>query len=287
MESLVRCFVQFIHPGAEHGISQGVKPWNTGEHRRKFLQVQGSYLDGNDSPLQTAKLSLWGEWEPESEGEPIDRPLRNGPHWVHRPYYVRPASYTGNLQNTDPFIFGDQFLYTLCRQTKSINGHKRPTVFRDLAPGSLILFGSLKSGDFVLDTLFVVSEGVLHDSSSWPNVLAGIVSESYVDVTLRPTYQTERPHPLRLYKGATFADPFQGMFSFVPCMPVASGPKGFPRPAIRLPDVITSSLPIGAKVTRNLSVESVKKMWSRVEKQVLEQGLALGIRFELPPRRAK
>ena len=113
--------------------------------------------------METGVVVFWGEWEPESEGEPIASTGPDGPRWIHRPYYVRPTSYPGDLQNTDPFVFGDRFLYTLCRQTKPISGHARPTFLRDLAPGSLILFGSLKGGDFVLDTALVVAEGVLFD----------------------------------------------------------------------------------------------------------------------------
>ena len=111
------CFVQFIHPGAEHGIQGRVKPWNTGEHRRKFLRLRGSYVEARDAAPKTEELVFWGEWEAESAGEPITNPVPGGPHWIHQPFYVRPASYPGKLQNTDPFVFGDRFLYTLCRQT--------------------------------------------------------------------------------------------------------------------------------------------------------------------------
>src|SRR5450759_1044192 len=119
MPDLERCFVQFIHPGSEHGLHGGLKPWNTGEHRRKFLQERGSYLKTPDAAAQTGELVFWGEWEPESEGKKIVSPLPDGPCWVHRPYYVRPESYrgdgsclrSGGLQNTDPFVFGDRFLY--------------------------------------------------------------------------------------------------------------------------------------------------------------------------------
>ena len=182
---------------------RGLKAWNTGEHRRKFLQARGSYIEAQDTAPETSELVFWGEWEPESEGNPIASPVPDGPRWVHRPYYVRPASYPGDLQNTDPFVFGDRFLYTLCRQTKPIRGHSRPTV------------------------------------------------------------------------------------SFAPCLPAALAPEGFARPAIRLDEVITPGLMMGAKATRNLSVERIKELWDAVAAQVLEQDLALGVRFDLPPRRGE
>jgi len=54
-----------------------------------------------------------------SEGGAIGRV--RAPVW---PYYVKPRTYwpgegSDPLQNTDPFVFGDRFLYTLCRQWRS------------------------------------------------------------------------------------------------------------------------------------------------------------------------
>jgi hypothetical protein len=287
MADLKPCFVQFIHPGSEHGIHGSRKPWNTGEHRRKFLRARGSYMKTPDAAPERGELVFWGEWEPESEDEGIVSPLPDGPRWVHRPYYVRPASYPGDLQNTDPFVFGDCFLYTVCHQIKRIRGHFRPTFLRDLAPGSLILFGSLKAGEFVLDTALVVAEGVLHNFGTWSTVLAARISPTYAVVTMLPSYQTRWPHELRLYSGATVDEPFRGLFSFAPCLPEELAPKGFARPAIRLNGVINPRLMMGAKATRGLSVERIKELWDAVTAQVLNQGLALGVRFDLPPRRSE
>ena len=289
MANLERCFVQFIHPGREHGIdAPGRKSWNVSEHRRKFLLSRGVYVEELGVPPVREELVFWGEWEPESEVEPIAPSLVSGPRWLHLPYYVRPPAYPcerGELQNTDPFVFGDRFLFTLCRQTKPFRGHPRPTFLRDLAPGSLILFGSLKRGEFVLDTAFVVAEGLLHDFTTWPTLLAGRISETYVDVTMRPTYQTPWPHQLRLYSGATYEEPVESMFSFVPCLPSKFGSGGFSRPSIRLDGVITPGLMMGAKATRGLSLERLRELWQEVAAQVVEQDLALGIEFALPARR--
>jgi hypothetical protein len=39
-------FVQFMHPGNEHGSDEsGFKRWNIGLHRRKFLRVEGEYVE--------------------------------------------------------------------------------------------------------------------------------------------------------------------------------------------------------------------------------------------------
>lgn len=182
-------------------------------------------------------------------------------------------------------FFGDRFLYTLCRQTKPIRGRPRPTFLRDLAPGSMVLFGSLKGGEFVLDTALVVADGLLHDFSTWSTAIADRISETYATVTMRPTYQTAWPHQLRLYSGSTLDEPFDGMFSFVPCLPAARAPRGFARPVVRLDGLITPGLMMGAKATRSLSLAQVKHSWAAVAAQVIEQGLGLGVQFALPLRR--
>jgi len=287
-DALDRCIVQFIHPGGEHGADgEGSKRWNRDLHRRKFLLVRGEYRETPATPPVREKLVVWGEWEPESEVEPIPTPVPAGPRWLHRPYYVRPTGYGGDLQNTDPFVFGDRFLFTLCRQTKPVGGVPRPTFLRDLAVGSLILFGSLKAGEFVLDTVFVVGDSVLHDADDWKDVTRRRVSEAYVDVTLRPSYQTRWPHQLRLYSGATDRHPVDGMFSFAPCLPAAAAPEGFARPAIRHPGVVTPGLMMGAKATRRVPLETVRQVWESVVEQVVDQDLALGVRFDLPRRRER
>src|SRR5208282_613473 len=108
------CFVQFIHPGGEHAPDGGsVKTWNRNDHKRKFLMQAGRYVA--DEKVAEGELLFWGEWEPESEAQRIDNPIHHGPHYVHKPYYVVPKSYHG-LQNTDPFVFGQQFHYTGCQQ---------------------------------------------------------------------------------------------------------------------------------------------------------------------------
>ena len=63
---------QFIHPGGEHGQDGGgQKRWNRGDHKRKFLRVRGEYVDTTGGPPINDELVFWGEWEPESEVEPV------------------------------------------------------------------------------------------------------------------------------------------------------------------------------------------------------------------------
>lgn len=288
---------QFIHPGGEHGKdAAGRKRWNIGEHRRKFLQSPGQYVREPGALPVEDELVFWGEWEPESEVEPIGAPVPDGPRWLHRPYYVRPETYAPApnvvLQNTDPFVFGGSFQYTLCRQLRRRRkgGPFFPTALRDVTPGSLILFGSLKKAvGFVLDTVFVIADdGVLHDSKSWSRVLDGRICETYADVTMRPTYAWAADQPqLRHYVGATPQRAVEGMFSFAPALPATVGLDGFARPAIRLDGVVKPTLPIGAKRTRNLGLRAVKQLWDDVVAQVTSANCVLGTQFAVPARRER
>ena len=280
-------FVQFMHPGNEHGSDRpGFKRWNVGLHRRKFLSVEGEYVETPGGEPHSGEVVFWGEWEPESTVEQIPAPEPGGPHWLHRPYYVKPQTYwpgdgTDPLQNTDPFVFGDRFRYTLCRQWRSATN--KPSLLRDLEPGSLILFGSFKAGEFVLDTAFVTDEGVQHDYDSWSTVLADL-PETYVDVTMLATYAWGPGAELRLYSGAMRRQPTNGMFSFAPCLPAEVGAQGFARPSVRLDGLVTSNLKMGFKSTRGLSVRDVQQLWDSVTEQVARQDLALGTRFAMPEK---
>jgi hypothetical protein len=96
----------------------------------------------------------------------------DGPHHIFSPYYQRPASYH-RLQNTDPFVFGERFLFTICQQHTATG----PTQLRFLERGSVILFGSSVGRRFVLDTVFVVSRWIDHDHASYQQKLEGQVLE--------------------------------------------------------------------------------------------------------------
>src|SRR4051812_10117241 len=103
------CVSQFIHPGGEHGgEAGGTKAWNTGPHKRKFLQAPGRYVDADDTFVD-AEIVFWGEWEPPSAVSRISHPLEEGPRWIHRPLLdgIPPVG----AQNTDPYVFGDGFRF--------------------------------------------------------------------------------------------------------------------------------------------------------------------------------
>lgn len=282
-----RLFVQFIHPGGEHRPDRdGLKRWNTGPHQRKFLTAPGRYLE--DGAMRSDELVFWGEWEPPSRVvRTYPDPMPGGPRFLFEPYYTPPANRTSSrAQNTDPFVFGDQFHYTGCLQ----HTKRGATQLRYLERGSIILFGSCRGKrDFVIDTVFVVDRWIDHDRASQqtPKV-RGAVSSTYGDVTLDPWYAGEVPaeRSHRLYFGATPATPVDGMFSFFPCLTAHAAKHGFARPVIRIDRRITPHLLQGKKLTTLDDPDRARELWAEVARQVEQQDLQLGVHAELPKREA-
>ncbi len=282
-----RLFVQFIHPDGEHRPDRdGLKDWNTGQHQRKFLTVPGRYLEAG--ALRSDELVFWGEWEPQSRViQTYPDPVPDGPRLLYEPYYTPPASWqSARRQNTDPFVFGDQFQYTGCLQ----HTKRGATQLRYLDRGSIILFGSCREKrHFVIDTVFVVERWIDHNRANQrtPEV-RGAVSSTYGDVTLDPWYggdfPAERSH--RLYFGATPETPVDGMFSFFPCLLAHTAERGFPRPGISIDGRITPHLLQGKKMTTLPDAEGARQLWAEVVRQVEQRGLKLGVRAELPRREA-
>ena len=280
-----RCFVQFLHPGLEHGPNDpegASRAWNRGQHRRKFLRCPGRYLDG-DAP-STAELVFWGEWEAQSRivAHLVPR-SREFPRYVHEPFLDWPPDPVpqGSMppQNTDPFVFGSEFLYTCCQQYK--NGH--PTQLANLLAGSVILFGSHLDGAFVLDTAFVVASSQVH-SSKGPALTNRVISDTYRLATIDRIYR-EDDYLWRLYRGATTEHRINGMFSFFPCQIARKEPLGFTRPRITLRDVINPRHKQGFKVLREEEAgpSGFAGLWRTVVEQVLAAGCELGVEAALPP----
>ncbi len=282
------CFVQFLHPQSEPSRNRGSR-WNTGNHVRKYLRTDGTYLSGDQAI--NGPIEFWGEWEAESvvarefqSGDP------QGPGRVWRPCYEKKTDYRG-LQNTDPFVFGG-FFYTGCQQ----HTQQGPTQLRYLSRGSVVLFGSRVGGIFALDTVFVVDRWVDHDVATYRSVLRGRVPEAYWDVTLGPRYSDTDPlcgpralvclpeewESDRLYIGATYDRQVDGMFSFVPCLRAGFSSSGFPRPTIELPGMVNPRLTRKYRSNPQRSTVEVEDLWRQVVEQVLCQGLDLGISVSVP-----
>jgi len=248
--------------------------WNRGPHSRKFLKATGEYvLDGKP---QTGPLVFWGEWEPQSR---VVRTFADGapghPRWLHEPYWEVPR-HRRHLQNTDPLVFGDRFLYSNCRQARNRK-------LRELAPGSLVVFGSKHQREFVVDTVFVVGD----EAEDFIGASAGEVPEDewVRAVVFDPLGRSPKAahQEFRMYRGRRYAEAPSGPFSFVPCRPYTDADAAFARPVLRLPRRwIEPNLAMGTKATP-VSAAEIRELWEEIVGQVDEAGLALGVRLDPPP----
>ena len=281
-----RRFVQFSHPGREHEPDPGgVKGWNTyaSPHARKFMEFRGKWIE-EDGSARSGGLRAWGEWEAESDlvcelSQPSQSSLY--PRYLWCPYYIPKDNYE-RLHNTDPFIFGERFLYSNCKQRK-VSG------LAHLGRGSVIAFGSGKkiAGErkWLLDTVLVVQDSLTFTAPEARRLLADAAPEAFLTVTGGPIVDNEAAS-FRLYMGVAPDDPVEGMFSFFPALP-AHGDAGFPRPLIDLPGEYFNpgswQAPKGLRRERNS--EELRLLWKSLVAQVREAGLVLGTHAAPPERR--
>ena len=283
-----------MHPGPEADPNGETRiSWNTGDHRRKFLKSGGTRLDENREPLR-GDIVFWGEWEPESKVvKRLETKLKGGPfpRYIYKPYYVNPKSDENyknkGLQNTDPFVFGGPFRYSLCQQPHY------PSL-RNLEKGSVILFGSRIDGRFALDTVFVVSDDVEYNPQNCDALLQQD-DETYKIVTVKPILAQmgdannktcvgkRNPETLRSYWSATYdkRERFGGMFSFFPCQAYAEDSLGFTRPTIRMRGLISDKKSQGIKNTECSSLGEIHDYWNKVVEQVTRK-CSLGIFAKMP-----
>jgi len=298
-------FVQFIHPGKEAtkiesaSAPKGVKgwcPWNradykTGkwQHRRKFLVAQSKYsMLGQE---EEGLVGFWGEWEGPSLAVNTPKPYRTPgrPKLFHIPAFYEPVDHKDKL-DTDPFVFGNHFLYCGCQQhtDHQREGGAGETFLRRLDVGSVILFGSSTGGRFVLDTCFVVGGWIDYTSGEF-DALRSVIPPLYESLTLKPQHVGNPTcESFRLYIGATKASPVGDMYSFAPCLPFFQTKcSGFIRPGLEIEGLITQSLTQGKKGSRIGCVEGMEQLWHHVVAQIETAGLARAHAIELAPRMFK
>ena len=286
--------VQFTHPGAQHTLSpierrNGIKEWNTGEHRRKYMIAEGQYVINGGAALSTKQdLLFWGEWEPMSKIVKTYhfKDYTVNPKYLHSPFLkinkkglvqhvvikgsgtiVPSAVGCGggkkvccNYQNTDPFVFDDSFYYSCCKQSFR--------TLRQLDPGSIILFGSTimntKYGGpcFAIDTVFVVDDRRDYTAGTYKKDLAGFIPP-YYDQIMGFNSWANPTQPYTCYKGASFRQPIDGMFSYVPCHPADNALTGFPRVILKKKDFCS--------IVEKIAVEKIAVEKTTVEKAAVEK----------------
>lgn len=302
--------LQFTHPGCEH--SRGVilprtdfcfKRWNyTARHMRKYIRCVADLVDTNGRLCRNKRADFWGEWEPESISAPIGNVKGKGlPDNIHYPVFIKNnLEYAGKdklikkvieekkketknakgLQNTDPFVFGDNFYYTCCKQAKT----------KRLAPGSVILFGSTFQDPYkyVVDTVFVISEII---DCTWEGIEKYKDCGLFYDAVLHKIYYGSHAKEKgenwlkgnKIIVGASYEKPYNGMYSFFPCHP-STNKETYKRPEIdsSLHDEISSSIESTKYIVRS-GMADTKAFWEKLRDYLLEQGYCLGVRTELPP----
>jgi len=271
--------VQFPHPGGEHVPPSDEMPWNVGPHRRKFLTSTGRYLDRRGGSREDV-LTFWGEWEPPSRVVRRWPPQDRLPRALHQPYWFRPTR-SGPRQNTDPWIWGEQMLYSNCKQI--VGPCRLHTAMRHLPPGSVICFGSSIAGDFCIGTVFVVAS-----AEPWvPAEAADLdVSDAFAVCTggSITAGRTDAHAELVLYRGATPEHPVDSMYSFIPARRANHREPRFARPAIKLTDLInpaSKQSTWGSK--RPLPPPKVRRAWKSVRQQVIDHGDMIAVHLATPP----
>ena len=311
------CVVVFYHPGREYPVNGApnfpdtkVMPWNSKPyHRRKFLQAEGEFVAPDGQGVSPSLLRFWGEWEPDSE---MSRLVGDSPKCLHIPFLEKDAlskyspemghaphcgegralgssdgcEQNGCCNNTDPFVFADHFFYGACQQyvKSGLTKELHSTLMQDLDPGSLILFGSRREGEFVLDTVFVVEDSKKYMPVSMATDLKGFAPSIYPYIM-----QMGGERKWICYKGANYQNPYHEMYSFVPCRQCnGSEDTGFERPILRESDFqsydVKTILPKpgmtqGFKKT-DVDIAEAQKIWEAVRNSIRKQGFLEGFNFK-------
>ena len=301
--------VHFPHPGQDYPVcrtnaklSNGVYAVNwseSGIHCRRLIKHSGAYVDIDWAFHEDEELVFWNEWEgPTFANDIKGRKNKASASFIHVVRYPEvPCVFTssggcnfaggffgryGDLMNTDPCVFGKTFKYSVCRQTPK-------GIMRQLAPGSLIVFGSRIGGEFYLDTMFVVGD-VAFDYRDGSD-LGLLCSKAYRNLTIDrlPTgdytfYRGVAPNNRQSLK--------RQCFSFVPAR--LSSVVGYTdRCKLDLVQLnrVAHAKAFDVDVWRNkkttaVSTPQIVNVWAEIVQQVRRQEFVLGVRFDWPKKGA-
>lgn len=280
--------VQLNHPGSQKPFKLGngyrqignqiIREWNNENvHFRKFIQNPGHNVNGlNDLKPTQDDLYFWGEWEGNSFFKPFPKAdFRILPNGLHKPFH---STAIRGSQNTDPYIFGDNFKYCVCKQKGKLTS---------LVLDDLILFGTVlpKLGKLYIDTVFVVKDHNLSKNVQKTN--GAHYSRVYKEETLEQlieylkTSKFNKNNNNRVYHSKTWWDDRE-YFSFVPCK-LSYDNIGFERLFIELSNQTfqLSSNPTGISFLKRCRLSS-QELWKEIVRISLEQGFKLGVKFDEP-----
>ena len=291
--------IQFSHNGKELNLSKrsnkngvsyrfdkkiantGIRYWNNEPcHKRKFIKSKGWYLENNGNktfyPIpKKGEIFFWGEWEPQSRFELTGNKYSKSPSSPHAIHYPIFSNHGIGRHNTDPFVFGEHFYYTNCKQ-------KQYKLLRNLKNDSIIIYGSEKGRKhFIIDTVFVIGTSELvKDYHLHPTNYPLILRQATIDLL------AGLPNDMRLYKGKMYdfnshyskEKPYT--FCFVPCK-VNCDNKGFERPIIDW-QKFNLKKPGAGTATKQICYSSGYDFWHDLVAELIKQGFSLGIKLEMP-----
>lgn len=297
--------VQFFHPGSEtpesfirEGLSSGqkYKAWKTGSHSRNCIKSHGEYVDISGQK-SADDLVFWGEWEAEALVVK-DFGKNTDPQRLIEPIKCKTVcrQIAGKLrrqkscQNIDPFVFGECFRYSYCKQ----NSIPFRRCLKNLDEDSIILFGAYKNHKFLLDTVFVVGKNSKKYCDR--NDLVGIPDyEDYCNYLVDLT-DIEPYDKCVYYEGKTFSE--NEMYSFSPAK-VYSESTGSAFSRIELDAKQLKSFfdgtsfsddktqGVGFQEKKDFPKEIIRQGWERLKDFVLAQGCVLGVKFDIPVKTKK
>ena len=290
--------IQFFHPGPEtpeRFISESIKEWKTGNHSRNFIKSHGDYVDENGQKISD-DLVFWGEWEAKARVEKafigkteprrLIEPIKCKVNSIRHPKACSQIKFGfGDFcQNTDPFVFGECFRYSYCKQ-------KAFPFLKMLDEDSIILFGSHRNGRFLLDTVFVVGKNPRKYRNK--KDLNGILNYcDYCNYLLDLT-DIKWPDECVYYEGKTFSS--TEMFSFSPSK-VYSEKSDCSFHRIELDANQLSSFFAGTSFSdeqnqgvnfqgeKDFPKNVVQQGWEKLKKYVFKQGCVLGVKFDIPTK---
>jgi len=301
--------IQLSHPGKEYpgyskstgqfvkssvGInwssdfSSGTRGWNNlDQHKRKFIfSKDAKYFDSLNGNVKTGDITFWGEWEPHSNFKVISKDTKDffGPRMLHFPFYDK--RYTGRKrQTTDPYVYGDNFWYTHCKQsTESPN-----QALKHLDNNSIIVMGSERNKDkkFLVDTVFVVKKKhsqneMIENYSKLTNLLVKINLEMDASHLL---LRDKKHSDFGFYMGKNYKD--NDIFSFVPAKIYNNENPGHERLVLDTNDKFynlqrTGSGSVQKLVLKTSSLSDIDNYWMHLVNEAFNQGFVLGVQIPEP-----
>lgn len=269
-------------------FSGGTREWNNlMSHKRKFIFVKdATYIDSLKSAPKKGDITFWGEWEPHSNFKVISKHTKDfhGPRMMHYPFFDK--GYNGKKKHTtDPYVFGDNFWYTHCKQsTKKPNQN-----LKSLSENSIVIMGSERNHDkkFLVDTIFVVKKRYSQEEMSnmyetLPSLL--VKTNLYMDESHKLLFDRKNSD-FGFYKGKNYKE--NDIFSFVPAKIHNKNNPGHERLEIDTYDKFYNFQRAGAGsvnrcVMKTSSLNDVDAYWMSLVEETFRQGFVLGVQIPEP-----